>query len=51
MSQFPADRLLFGYHMPSQTFPGAETVDLFQRIVANVVAAEEAGLDLVTVMD
>lgn len=45
------DKLLFGYHMPSQTFPGAATTDLFDRIAANVLAAEAAGFDLVTVMD
>jgi F420-dependent oxidoreductase-like protein len=43
--------LLFGYHMPSQTFPGVRTAGLFDRIVANAQAAEEAGFDLVTVMD
>jgi F420-dependent oxidoreductase-like protein len=41
----------FGYHMPSQTFPGIEAEGLFERIAANVVAAEKAGFDLVTVMD
>ena len=45
------DKLLFGYHMPSQTFPGTATTDLFDRIAANVLAAEAAGFDLVTVMD
>jgi F420-dependent oxidoreductase-like protein len=45
------DRLLFGYHMPSQTFPGVPTAELFERIAANVAAAEAAGFDLVTVMD
>ena len=51
MNLLSRDRLLFGYHMPSQTFPGATTTDLFDRIAANVVAAEAAGFDLVTVMD
>jgi F420-dependent oxidoreductase-like protein len=44
-------RLLFGYHMPSQTFPGAAPDELFERIAANALAAEAAGFDLVTVMD
>ena len=51
MTLLSRDRLLFGYHMPSQTFPGVATTDLFDRIAANVVAAEAAGFDLVTVMD
>lgn len=51
MTRVPADRLLFGYHMPSQTFPGIATDGQFDRIVANVTAAEDAGFDLVTVMD
>jgi F420-dependent oxidoreductase-like protein len=44
-------RLLFGYHMPSQTFPDAAPEDLFEQIAANALAAEAAGVDLVTVMD
>jgi F420-dependent oxidoreductase-like protein len=51
MNLLSRDRMLFGYHMPSQTFPEASTTDLFDRIAANVVAAESAGFDLVTVMD
>ncbi len=45
------DGVLFGYHMPSQTFPGVPPDGLFERIAANVDAAERAGFDLVTVMD
>lgn len=44
-------RLLFGYHMPNLTFPDAPPDELFDRIAANVQAAEAAGFDLVTVMD
>jgi F420-dependent oxidoreductase-like protein len=51
MTSAAADRLMFGYHMPSQTFPGVQPEELFDRIVANVQAAEEAGFDMVTVMD
>ena len=46
-----ADRLLFGYHMPSYTFPGSAPEELFDRVAANAEAAEAAGFDLVTVMD
>ena len=44
-------RLLFGYHMPTQTFPGTPPEEIFERIAANALAAEAAGFDLVTVMD
>ena len=43
--------LLFGYHMPNYTFPGAKPEELFDRIVQQAKAAEAAGFDLVTVMD
>jgi len=43
--------LLFGYHMPTQTFPETPPDRLFERIAANAQAAEAAGFDLVTVMD
>jgi F420-dependent oxidoreductase-like protein len=43
--------LLFGYHMPTQTFADTPSDRLFDRIVANAQAAEAAGFDLVTVMD
>lgn len=46
-----ADGLLFGYHMPSYTFPGTAPDELFSKVVANAQAAEAAGFDLVTVMD
>ncbi len=51
MSVLGADRLLFGYHMPSLSFPSVGSDALFERIAANVEAAEAAGFDLVTVMD
>jgi F420-dependent oxidoreductase-like protein len=43
--------LFFGFHMPNFTFPGADDVSLFDRVVENARAAEAAGFDLVTVMD
>lgn len=43
--------LFFGYHMPSFSFPGATDADRFEGLVTRVCAAEEAGFDLVTVMD
>jgi F420-dependent oxidoreductase-like protein len=43
--------LLFGFHMPNFTFPGVPDDRLFQRVVEQARAAEEAGFDLVTVMD
>jgi F420-dependent oxidoreductase-like protein len=43
--------LMFGFHMPNLTFPGAEGPALFDRVVENARAAEAAGFDLVTVMD
>lgn len=51
MTDMALPRLLFGYHMPSLTFADAAPSELFDRIVANVQAAEAAGFDLVTVMD
>ncbi len=44
-------RPFFGYHMPSFSFPGVPPERLFERLAENVVAAEAAGFDLVTVMD
>ena len=41
----------FGYHMPSFSFPGATDETRFERLVALACAAEDAGFDLVTVMD
>jgi F420-dependent oxidoreductase-like protein len=43
--------LLFGFHMPVQTFPDTPPERIFDRIAANAQAAEGAGFDLVTVMD
>jgi F420-dependent oxidoreductase-like protein len=51
MTTAGADRLLFGYHMPSLTFPDTPPERLFERILGNAQAAEAAGFDLVTVMD
>ena len=42
---------LFGYHMPSFTFAGVPNDQLFDRVAKNAKAAENAGFDLVTVMD
>ena len=42
---------LFGYHMPSFSFPGLPPERLFDRVVELAQAAESAGFDLVTVMD
>lgn len=47
MSMIP----LFGYHMPSFSFPGLPPERLFDRVVELAQAAESAGFDLVTVMD
>ncbi|MGH7667112.1 MAG: LLM class flavin-dependent oxidoreductase, partial [Candidatus Dormibacteria bacterium] len=41
----------FGYHMPSFTFPGTADADLFEHVAELAVAAEDAGFDMVTVMD
>ena len=41
----------FGFHMPTFTFPGVANDRLFDRVVENARAAENAGFDLVTVMD
>ena len=42
---------LFGYHMPSYTFPAAPPDRLFDRVAELAIAAEAAGFGLVTVMD
>ena len=42
---------LFGYHMPSFTFPGTPPEQLFERFAEQAVAAEAAGFGLITVMD
>jgi F420-dependent oxidoreductase-like protein len=41
----------FGFHLPSYTHPGTPPERLFDRVVEQAKAAEEAGFDLVTVMD
>jgi F420-dependent oxidoreductase-like protein len=43
--------VLFGFHMPNFTFPGVPTDRLFDRVAEKAKAAENAGFDLVTVMD
>ena len=42
---------LFGYHMPSFSFPGVPPEGLFDHVAGLAQAAESAGFDLVTVMD
>jgi F420-dependent oxidoreductase-like protein len=42
---------LFGFHMPNYTYPGVPGDRLFDRIAERAKAAEQAGFDLVTVMD
>jgi F420-dependent oxidoreductase-like protein len=42
---------LFGFHMPKYTHPGVPSDQLFDRVVEQAQAAENAGFDLVTVMD
>jgi F420-dependent oxidoreductase-like protein len=42
---------LFGYHIPSFTFPAIPPDGLFEHVVELAVAAEAAGFGLVTVMD
>jgi F420-dependent oxidoreductase-like protein len=44
-------RPLFGYHLPSFTFPGVPDEQLFEHVAGLAVRAEAAGFDLVTVMD
>jgi alkanesulfonate monooxygenase SsuD/methylene tetrahydromethanopterin reductase-like flavin-dependent oxidoreductase (luciferase family) len=41
----------FGYHLPSFTHPETPPDKLFDRVVEQAQAAEQAGFDLVTVMD
>jgi F420-dependent oxidoreductase-like protein len=42
---------LFGFHMPNFTYPGVPKDRLFDHVVEQTKAAENAGFDLVTVMD
>lgn len=44
-------RPFFGYHMPSYSFPDSAPERIFDHVIENVLAAERAGFDLVTVMD
>ena len=41
----------FGLHLPNYTFPDTPDERLFDRIVEQARAAEDAGFSLVTVMD
>ncbi len=41
----------FGYHMPSFTFSGVAPEGLFDHVAGMAQAAEDAGFDMVTVMD
>jgi F420-dependent oxidoreductase-like protein len=41
----------FGFHLPSYTHSGTPPERLFDRVVEQAKAAEEAGFELVTVMD
>jgi F420-dependent oxidoreductase-like protein len=42
---------LFGYHMPSFSFPGVPPERLFDHLAGLARAADQAGFDLITVMD
>jgi F420-dependent oxidoreductase-like protein len=44
-------KALFGFHMPNYTHRGVPNEGLFDRVVHQAKAAENAGFDLVTVMD
>jgi F420-dependent oxidoreductase-like protein len=41
----------FGLHLPSYTFPDTPPERIFDRLLEQVRAAEEAGFELITVMD
>jgi F420-dependent oxidoreductase-like protein len=41
----------FGLHLPSYTFPETPPEGIFDRLLEQVRTAEEAGFDLITVMD
>jgi F420-dependent oxidoreductase-like protein len=43
--------VFFGYHMPSFSYPGVTRERLFDHVARQAQAAEDAGFDLVTVMD
>jgi F420-dependent oxidoreductase-like protein len=44
-------KIWFGLHLPNYTFPDRDPARLFDQAVVQAQAAEEAGFDLVTVMD
>lgn len=44
-------RPLFGYHLPNYTFAGVPAGELFEHVSGIARRAEDAGFDLVTVMD
>lgn len=44
-------RPFFVHHMPTFTFPGVPDSQRFEHLASTVLAAEQAGFDLVTVMD
>lgn len=44
-------RTRLGFQIPNFTYPGVEPAQLFERVVAQAVAAEQAGFDTVFVMD
>jgi alkanesulfonate monooxygenase SsuD/methylene tetrahydromethanopterin reductase-like flavin-dependent oxidoreductase (luciferase family) len=41
----------FGFHLPNYSHPGTPPEHLFDRVIAEAQAAEQAGFSLVTVMD
>lgn len=41
----------FGYHLPNYSFPGVAPERLFDHVAELATAAEDAGFDMVTVMD
>ena len=43
--------VFFGFHMPNYTYPGVSDDTLFDHVIAQALAAEKAGFDMVTVMD
>ena len=47
----PLKTPFFGYHMPSFSIPGATDETRFEHVVSLACAAEDAGFDMVTVMD
>jgi F420-dependent oxidoreductase-like protein len=48
---WPGNRPFFGFHMPNETFPGVPDTDLFEHLAKLARAAEDAGFELLTVMD